>query len=81
MTTKCRLSRLLGNAGDGSHHSAYLEQDVIRHAAQVSRLADSPIEAPHVLAKNDPMNGQSWWQLDLKLVALYLARNGAGICN
>ena len=64
---------LLGNPRDGAHYSSYLEQYIVRHAAQVCRLAHPPIETPHVFAKDDPVDGQSGWQNNLELVALHFA--------
>jgi hypothetical protein len=71
-------ARLPGNPRDCSHYASHLEENIVGHPAQIRYLPDSPIEASHVFAKNYTVDFQARRQNHLKLIALHLARNGAG---
>ncbi len=64
---------LLRNSRDRPHDAPNLQKYIVRHPTEVRRLAHTPIETPHMLAKNDSMHRQPWRQNHLELVTLYLA--------
>ena len=72
---------LLGNPCDSAYYSSYLEQHIVRHAAQECRFAHPPIETTHVFAKDSSVDGQFWRQGNLELVALHLAGDGTCVGN